>query len=46
MQGSVKKDKTTGIYYFIVDIGKDSLTGKRKQKKKEDLKQKRKQKRL
>lgn len=34
MKGSVKKDKNTGKYYFIVDIGKDPLTGKRKQKKK------------
>jgi hypothetical protein len=34
MRGSVKKDKKTGKYYFVVDIGKDPLTGKRKQKKK------------
>ncbi|RMA90237.1 site-specific integrase [Priestia megaterium] len=34
MQGSIKKDKTTGKYYFIVDIGRDELTGKRRQKKK------------
>ncbi|RKF45300.1 integrase [Bacillus wiedmannii] len=34
MQGSVKKDKKTGKYFYIVDIGIDPLTGKRKQKKK------------
>jgi integrase len=34
MRGSVKKDKKTGKYYFVVDIGKDPLTGKRRQKKK------------
>ncbi len=34
MKGSVKKDKKTGKYFYIVDIGIDSLTGKRKQKKK------------
>ncbi|PED86678.1 site-specific integrase [Bacillus cereus] len=34
MKGSVKKDKKTGKYFYIVDIGIDLLTGKRKQKKK------------
>ncbi|EOO24845.1 DNA integration/recombination/inversion protein [Bacillus cereus BAG1X2-3] len=34
MNGSVKKDKKTGKDLFIVDIGIDPLTGKRKQKKK------------
>lgn len=34
MKGSVKKDKNTGKYFYIVDIGIDPLTGKRKQKKK------------
>ncbi|PFK49394.1 site-specific integrase [Bacillus thuringiensis] len=34
MKGSVKKDKRTGKYFYIVDIGIDPLTGKRKQKKK------------
>ncbi|WP_286231335.1 tyrosine-type recombinase/integrase [Neobacillus mesonae] len=33
MKGSIKKDKKTGKYYFVVDIGKDA-TGKRLQKKK------------
>nr|WP_176535891.1 Arm DNA-binding domain-containing protein [Bacillus cereus] len=34
MKGSVKKDKKTGKYFYIVDIGIDPLTGKRKQKEK------------
>ena len=34
MKGRVKKDKKTGKYFYIVDIGIDPLTGKRKQKKK------------
>ncbi|MBY0120916.1 site-specific integrase [Bacillus sp. S/N-304-OC-R1] len=34
MKGSIKKDKNTGKYFYIVDIGKDPLTGKRKQKRK------------
>lgn len=34
MKGSVKKDKKTGKYLYIVDIGIDPLTGKSKQKKK------------
>ncbi|MDA2643556.1 MULTISPECIES: site-specific integrase [Bacillus cereus group] len=34
MKGSVKKDKRTGKYFYIVDIGIAPLTGKRKQKKK------------
>ncbi len=34
MKGSVKKDKKTGKYFYIVDIDIDPLTGKRKQKKK------------
>jgi integrase len=33
VKGSIKKDKKTGKYYFVVDIGKDA-TGKRKQKMK------------
>ncbi|BDG48341.1 Arm DNA-binding domain-containing protein [Parageobacillus sp. KH3-4] len=40
MRGSVKKDKKTGKYYFVIDIGKDPLTGKRKQKKKRGFKTK------
>jgi integrase len=32
--GSVKKDKKTGKYFYIVDIGNNPLTGKRTQKKK------------
>ena len=32
MKGSVKKDKKTGKYFYIIDIGIDPLTGKRKQK--------------
>ncbi|PEB46347.1 hypothetical protein CON34_22085 [Bacillus thuringiensis] len=34
MNRSVKKDKKTGKYFYIVDVGIDPLTGKRKQKKK------------
>lgn len=34
MKGSVNKDKKTGKYFYIVDIGSDPFTGKRKQKKK------------
>nr|WP_257128063.1 Arm DNA-binding domain-containing protein [Bacillus cereus] len=34
MNGSVKKDKKTEKYFYIVHIGIDSLTAKRKQKKK------------
>ncbi|KAA0743335.1 hypothetical protein DN389_21395 [Bacillus sp. AY3-1] len=34
MKGSVKKDKKTGKYFYIVDIGIDPLMGRRKQKKK------------
>jgi len=34
VKGSVKKDKNTGKYYYVIDIGIDPLTGKRKQKKK------------
>lgn len=30
MNGSVKKDKKTGKYFYIVDIDIDPLTGKRK----------------
>ncbi|WP_413790609.1 tyrosine-type recombinase/integrase [Bacillus thuringiensis] len=37
MNGSVKKDKKTGKYFYIVDIGIDPLTGKRKQKKKREF---------
>lgn len=33
MKRSVKKDKKIEKYFFIVDIGIDPLTGKRKQKK-------------
>ncbi|MCH4568228.1 hypothetical protein MKO96_13030 [Bacillus sp. ES1-5] len=32
MKESVKKDKKTGKYFYIVDIGIDPLTAKRKQK--------------
>lgn len=46
MKRSVKKDKRTGNYFYIVDIGIDPLTGKRKQKKKGDSLPKRKQKML
>ncbi|OAH59400.1 integrase [Domibacillus aminovorans] len=34
MKGSVKKNKQTGKWDFVIDIGKDLMTGKRKQKKK------------
>ena len=34
MKGSINKNKKTGKWDFIVDIGKDSFTGKRKQKRK------------
>lgn len=37
MKGSVKKDKKTGKYFYIVDIGIDPLTGKRKQKKQQKM---------
>ncbi len=33
MNGSVIKDRKTGKYFYIVDIGIDPLTGKRKEKK-------------
>lgn len=33
MKGSIKLDKNTGLYYFVVDVGKDPISGKRKQKK-------------
>ncbi|EEL70789.1 DNA integration/recombination/invertion protein [Bacillus mycoides] len=46
MKGSVKKDKKTGKYFYIVDIGIDPLTGKRKQKKKRGFITKKKQKML
>ena len=41
-----QKDKTTGKYFYIVDIGIDPLTGKRKQKKKRGFITKKKQKML
>ncbi|MEC1725835.1 tyrosine-type recombinase/integrase [Schinkia azotoformans] len=34
MKGSINKNKKTGKWDFIVDIGKDPFTGKRKQKRK------------
>lgn len=34
MQGSIKKNKQTGKWEFVIDIGKDPVTGKRKQKRK------------
>ncbi|WNS82202.1 Arm DNA-binding domain-containing protein [Domibacillus sp. DTU_2020_1001157_1_SI_ALB_TIR_016] len=34
MKGSIKKNKQTGKWDFIINIGKDPLTDKRKQKKK------------
>lgn len=37
MKGGVKKDKKIGKYFYIVDIGIDLLTSKRKQKKKKML---------
>jgi integrase len=40
VRGSVKKDIKTGNYYFVVDVGKDPVTGKRKQKKKRGFKTK------
>ncbi|KLA29502.1 hypothetical protein B4077_3563 [Bacillus cereus] len=46
MKGSVKKDKKTGKCFYIVDIGIDPLTGKRKQKRKGDSLLKKKQKML
>lgn len=33
MKGSIKKNKQTGKWDFVIDIGKDPLTGKRKQKR-------------
>nr|WP_246120628.1 Arm DNA-binding domain-containing protein [Bacillus nitratireducens] len=37
MKRSVKKDKKTGKYFYIVHIGIDPLTGKRKQKKEKGI---------
>ena len=34
MKGSIKKNNRTGKWDLVVDVGKDKLTGKRKQKKK------------
>jgi integrase len=34
MKGSIKKDSKSGKYYFVVDVGKDPVTGKRIQKRK------------
>ncbi|MGG3449574.1 tyrosine-type recombinase/integrase [Domibacillus aminovorans] len=34
MKGSIKKNKQTSKWDFVIDIGKDPMTGKRKQKKK------------
>ncbi|MDF9761605.1 hypothetical protein OKW24_003378 [Peribacillus simplex] len=34
MKGSIKKDKKTGKYFYVIDMGIDPLTGKRTQKKK------------
>ncbi|WJE48936.1 site-specific integrase [Peribacillus frigoritolerans] len=34
MKGSIKKDKKTGRYFYVIDMGIDPLTGKRTQKKK------------
>ncbi|WP_070120421.1 site-specific integrase [Bacillus marinisedimentorum] len=34
MKGSIKKNKATGKWDFIVDVGKDPKTGRRKQKRK------------
>lgn len=42
MRGTVKKDGTS--WFILFDIGKDPLTGKRKQKKKRGFKTKKKQK--
>jgi len=33
LKGSIKKNKQTGKWDFVIDIGKDPLTGKRKQKR-------------
>lgn len=41
MKGSVKKDKQTGKYFYVVDIGTDQLTGKRVQKRKRGFNTKR-----
>ncbi|KGP89661.1 integrase [Pontibacillus chungwhensis BH030062] len=38
MKGSIKKNKKTGKWDFVIDIGKDSLTGNRKQKKRRGFK--------
>ncbi|MCI2254816.1 site-specific integrase [Domibacillus sp. PGB-M46] len=40
MKGSIKKNKQTGKWDFVIDIGKDLITGKRKQKKKRGFKTK------
>ncbi|MEH7523876.1 site-specific integrase [Bacillus sp. JJ1503] len=40
MKGSIKKDKNTGLFYYVVDIGKEPITGKRRQKKKRGFKSK------
>ncbi|MEH6948889.1 hypothetical protein V7068_17830 [Bacillus sp. JJ634] len=34
VKGSIKKDKKTGKYFYVIDMGIDQLTGKRTQKKK------------
>ncbi|NSL68290.1 site-specific integrase [Bacillus toyonensis] len=34
MQGSIKRNKQTGKWDFVIDIGNDPVTGKRKQKRK------------
>ncbi|WP_416826099.1 Arm DNA-binding domain-containing protein [Ectobacillus polymachus] len=31
MKGSIKENKKTGKFDFVFDLGKDPLTGKRKQ---------------
>ncbi|MBN8199177.1 tyrosine-type recombinase/integrase [Cytobacillus pseudoceanisediminis] len=40
MKGSIKKNNQTGKWDLVVDVGKDQLTGKRKQKKKRGFKSK------
>ncbi|WPU78012.1 hypothetical protein SNE23_28255 (plasmid) [Bacillus sp. RA(2023)] len=44
MNGSIKKDKKTGRYFCIVDIGIFFLTGKKRKIRKEDSLLKEKQK--
>ncbi|WP_350301827.1 Arm DNA-binding domain-containing protein [Peribacillus frigoritolerans] len=37
MKGSIMKDKKTGKYFYVIDMGIDPLTGKRTKKKKRGI---------